>query len=209
MVQPDQLGIWVVAARRGDQSAASKLLAVYHPILKARAKARMDRAAQGRYEPEDVLQQVYLQVVRQLDRFDGPDADAFLNWVSAILDNKLIDAWRAAHRQVRDVNRERPAVSGNDASSCWNLLEHLYAESGTPSRVIRRDEALEALLHCVSDLAEPHRRVIQLRFLEGLSVEEVAQRLETSKTAIVARTRRALEALRKSMDRLGEFTHGG
>jgi DNA-directed RNA polymerase specialized sigma24 family protein len=50
--------------------------------------------------------------------------------------------------------------------------------------------------------------VIQLRFLEGLSVEQVAERLGKTNAAIVALSKRALEALRKTMDGLGEFTRG-
>ncbi|HUU99103.1 MAG TPA: sigma-70 family RNA polymerase sigma factor, partial [Phycisphaerae bacterium] len=87
-------------------------------------------------------------------------------------------------------------------------LDHIYADSGTPSRVARRQEALSALPMGLSDLSESHRQVIELRFLEGLSVAEVAARLGKSEAAVVALTKRALEALRQSMDRLGEFTHG-
>ena len=55
---------------------------------------------------------------------------------------------------------------------------------------------------------QPHRQVIQLRFLEGLSVDEVATRLGKTNAAVVALSKRALEALRRSMDQLGEFTRG-
>jgi RNA polymerase sigma factor (sigma-70 family) len=60
----------------------------------------------------------------------------------------------------------------------------------------------------MTHLSETHRQVIQLRFLKGLSVDEVAARLGKSNAAVVALTKRALEALRTSMDRMGEFTHG-
>ena len=99
-------------------------------------------------------------------------------------------------------------TAGPDANSYWNLFDHIYGDSGTPSRVVRREEALGALLPCLDDLSEAHRQVIQLRFLEGLSTSETALRLGKSEPAVVALTKRALEALRKRMDRLGEFTRG-
>ncbi len=207
MGEPGQLESWVAAARGGDTLAVGKLLAAFHPVLRARAAARLNPVLRARLEPEDVLQQVYLQVVRQIDGFRGADADAFVNWVLTILDHQLIDAWRAVHRRMREVNRERPPPGRADAASYGDLLDHLYAESGTPSRIVRKEEALEALLACLTGLADAHRRVIQLRFLEGLAVEEVAARLQTSKPAVVALTRRALDALREAMDRLGDFTH--
>jgi RNA polymerase sigma-70 factor (ECF subfamily) len=101
-----------------------------------------------------------------------------------------------------------PAARGSDSSSYWNLLDHLYADSATPSRVVRREEALSTLLASLSDLSEAHRMVIRLRFLEGLNVAEVAARLGKSEAAVIALTKRALEALRRTMDGRGEFTHG-
>ncbi len=189
--------------------AVAKLLATYHPKLHARAKARMDRALKPRLEPEDVLQQVYLRVLRELARFEDRGPESFWNWVCKILDNKLIDVRRAARRQARDVDREVSMTAPAGTDSYWNLMDQLFGDSTSPSRVARRDEAVGALLACLSDLSEAHRQVIQLRFLQGLPVSEVANHLHKTEAAVVALSRRALEALRKSMDRLGEFTRGG
>jgi RNA polymerase sigma-70 factor (ECF subfamily) len=208
MPEDSQIEVWVHQARQGDALAVSKLLATYHPVLRARTVARMDPAIRAKLEPEDILQQVYLDVFRGIDRFEDRGSDSFLNWVLTILDNELVDTGRALHRHVRDVSREmRPDVLIG-AGSYWNLLDQLQRDSHTPSRVVRREEAVGALLACISRLSDSHQQVIQLRFLEGRSVSEVAERLGKSDAAVVALTRRALEALRKSMDRLGEFTRG-
>jgi RNA polymerase sigma-70 factor (ECF subfamily) len=208
MTQASQIGSWVQAAAEGDQLAVAKLLAAYHPKLRARVRTRMDRALQPRLEPEDILQQVYLQVLRELDRFEDRGPDSFLNWVGKILDNTMIDARRAAHRQARDVAREVPNRPPARTGSYWNLIDQIYADASSPSRIARREEAVGALLACLTELSDIHRQVIQMRFLQGLAVAEVAARLERSEAAVVALSRRALEALRKSMDRLGEFTRG-
>jgi RNA polymerase sigma-70 factor (subfamily 1) len=200
MAQPSQTDTWVTAARRGDGLALAKLLATYHPRLRARAEAGMDAALKGRVAPEDVLQDVYVQVFRHIDRFEERGPGSFLDWVYTILDHQLVDAHRAAHRQVRDVAREVPAQGGSSTGSYWSLLDHVYADAATPSRVVRRQEALAALLACVSELHPSYR--------EGLSVEQVAARLGKSEAAVVALGQRALKALRQSMDGLGEFTRG-
>jgi len=90
--------------------------------------------------------------------------------------------------------------------SCWNLLQQLNDQADSPSRMIRREEAVGALLACMSSLQETHRQVIQWRFMQGLSVAKVASRLEKSEDAVVALNKRALAALRKAMDQMGEFT---
>jgi RNA polymerase sigma-70 factor (ECF subfamily) len=208
MPENNQIEVWVDQARQGDALAVSKLLATFHPVLRARAVARMDPAIRAKVEPEDILQQVYLDVFREIDRFEDRGPDSFLNWVLTILDNELVDTGRALHRHLRDISREMRPDALTGAGSYWNLLDQLHPDSVTPSQVVRREEAVGALLACISRLSDSHQQVIQLRFLEGHSVSEVAERLGKSDAAVVSLTRRALEALRKSMDRLGEFTRG-
>jgi len=205
MTEPDQSRMWAQAARAGDRLALAKLLAAHYPRLRARAEAGMDPPMNARYDPDDILQDVYLDLARQLPRFEHHAGGSFLNWVLTILDHKLVDAWRAAHCQARDVGREIPAQLPG-ADSCYNLLDVLFASSGTPSRAARRDEALAALSVCLAHLSDPHRQVLELRFLQGLPVADVARHLHRSEAAVVALTKRALAALRESMDRLGEFT---
>jgi len=206
MTEHRQTQTWVAAARVGDRLALAKLLALHHPRLMARAAGRMDADIRARTSPEDVLQEVYLQVFRQIDHFEARNPDSFLNWVITILDRKLIDARRAARRARRDVGREASAAAVRPSASHWDLLEHVYRDTGTPSRVVRHDEAVGALLACIAELLDSHRRVIELRFLEGLPVAEVAQELGKSEEAVVALTQRALKSLRESMDRLGTLT---
>ncbi len=206
MTEESQTQVWIEKAREGDPLAVSKLLAAYHPTLRARVDARMNRALRSKLEPEDILQQVYLEAFRRIDQFEERGQDSFLSWVLTILDNKIIDAGRAIHRQMRDVAREVPPRNARGTASYWNLLDQLYADVRTPSQVVRRDEAVGALLACISHLSESHRQVIQLRFLQGHSVSDVAHKLDKSEAAIVALTKRALEDLRKQMDRMGDFT---
>ncbi len=208
MMEHSQANIWVGAARQGDSLALSKLLAAHYPHLRARAETRMDPAIKARGGPEDILQEVYLRVFRQIGQFEDRGPNSFLNWIYTILDHALIDARRAARRQVRDVEREVAPGAAPDSSSYWNLLEQLHTDTGTPSRVVRREEACGALLTCLARLSEDQQQAIRLRFLEGVSVAETARRLDRSEQAVVALTRRALDALRLSMDHLGEFTRG-
>lgn len=208
MSESGQKQVWITEAKHGDPLAVSKLLAAYHLVLRARADARMDRLLKARLEPEDVLQEVYIQVLRQIDRFEGHSPNEFLNWTLTILDHKLINLRKFLRSQRRDVARETSAKGTIKNESCWNLLDQLYIDSHSPSRLVRREEAVGALLACMSSLSESHRQVLQMRFLRGHSVDEAANSLGITKGAVVALTRRALAALRQSMDGLGEFTRG-
>lgn len=208
MTERSQIETWVEAARGGDRSAATKLLAACHARLRARAEARMPAEMRSKFSPDDILQEVYLDVFQRVSSFDYRGPGSFINWIFTILDRKMAATWRAAHTKVRDVDREVSFRPKPDESSYWSLLDQVYTDSGTPSRAIRREEAFTALVACLSDLSENHRQVIQLRFLEGAAVSEVAERLGRSEGAVVALTKRALVALRESMDNMGDFTRG-
>lgn len=208
LAEASQIQTWVQDAQRGDRLAVAKLLAAYHPVLRSRVGSRLDFALRSRYEPEDVLQQTYLQVLKEIRHFQARGPNSFVNWVFTILDHKLIDLRRMAHRQARNIARETPVAATGPSQTYLNLLDYVYADSTSPSREVRQNEAIGALLACVSGLSEPHRQVLHLRFLQGLPVVEVAARLGKTEGAVVALTKRALDALRKAMDQLGEFTRG-
>ena len=145
----------------------------------------MEQALRAKCEPEDILQEVYLDVFQHIDSFKDRGPDSFFNWVVTILDSKIVNTRRALHSRKRDIARELGAPAAGGAQSYWNLLDQLYADSGTPSRVARHEEAVGALLSCISALTDSHRQVVQLRFLEGCSVAEAANRLGKSQAAVV------------------------
>jgi len=206
MTEPRQAQTWLRQAQEGEIPAVSKLLALHHPALRAHLAARIDPSLRSRVEPEDILQQAYLAAYQNIDRFEDRGPNSFRNWMLTIIDNKLADARRALHRPLRDPIRGRsPHVLGA-TESCLNLLEQLYAHSATPSRIVRREEAIGALLACIARLPDTYRQVIERRFLKGQSVREVAGQLGKSETAVKKLTQRALVELRKLMEGLGEFT---
>lgn len=204
MTVSNQTEVWITAAAAGDQLALAKLLAAYHPVLAARVAARLEPGIRARISPEDVLQEVYLQLFRQVTRFEQRGPASFLNWVLTILDHKLVDLHRGAHRAQRDIAREAALGLGDRTGSYGTLLDQIYRDSTTPSRIVRQDEAVATLMACVAQLPETYRCAIELRFLEGLPLAQVAQRLNKSEDAVVALTQRALKALRDALDARGE-----
>lgn len=199
---------WIEEARQGSEFALKKLLTVYYPALQQRVSMRMDPRMRARLGPEDVLQQVYLEVFRRMGTFENRGPNSFLTWVLTIADGKLADAHRECFRKKRDLARELREGGNALDESAFRLLDQAYADSTTPSRVVRRDEAVAAVLSCLEKLSDVHRDVLELRFLQGLSVADAASRLDKSEASIVAATRRALAALRTAMDERGEFTRG-
>lgn len=204
MSKATETQVLIKKARRGDEESVRRLLVIYHPRLKARLLRQMDPTMRSKIEPEDILQQVYLETFRAIGQFDYQGKDSFLRWMYAILDRKLIDEHRAMRAERRDVRREvKPAASGGNETTYLDLMARVMAEGHSPSQVVRKNEAIGVLSACVATLPEHYREVIQMRFIEGLPVADVAHRLGRSIGSIHMLCHRALRQLREQAEKLG------
>jgi len=204
MDDPQKTQVLIRQARSGNDDAVRRLLVLYHPRLRARLLRQMDAAMKAKIEPEDILQQVYLEVFRAIGQFGYQGKDSFLRWMYAILDRKLIDEYRALRAERRDVRREVKAIPATTGETTYiDLMARLVAEDGTPSRVVRKDEALAVLTACVAGLPEHYREVIKMRFIEGRPVADVAKELNRSVGSIHMICHRALRQLREQAEKLG------
>jgi RNA polymerase sigma-70 factor, ECF subfamily len=110
-------------------------------------------------EPEDVLQEVNLVLCRKAHEFDG--RGRFLTW-----------ACRVAYFQVLAYLKRR------QRDKHLYLDEALLADLAGPlaAQVEQLDPRLEALRHCLGQLAPRHRRMVTARYARGGSVQAVAER---------------------------------
>lgn len=204
MTDSNETQVLIQSARSGDEDAVRRLLVMYHPRLKGRLLHQMDPVMRSKIEPEDILQQVYLEAFRAIGQFQYQGKDSFLRWMYAILDRKLIDEHRAMRAERRDVRREvKTGPSGGQQTTFVDLMTRVMATGGTPSQAVRKEEALGVLGACVATLPEHYRMVIQMRFIEGRSVSDVAQRLKRSIGSVHMICHRALRQLREQAEKLG------
>ncbi len=204
LTDPTETQRLIKQAVKGSQQAVRRLLMLYHPRLRARLLRHMDPTMKSKIEPEDILQQVYLDAFRAIESFSYQGKDSFLRWLSAILDRKLIDEHRALRAERRDVRREVKAVPKSAQQTTYiDLMARVMADVGTPSQDVRKDEALGALTACLATLPEHYRDVIQMRFIEGRSVADVADALNRSIGSIHMICHRALRQLRQQAEKLG------
>jgi RNA polymerase sigma-70 factor (ECF subfamily) len=127
---------------------------------------------------EDITQQAFVSAVRSRRRFDGR-SEAVV-WVCSIARNALIDHYR---RTGRDDRRRLKLVVRELA---------VAAEDQAWSRVDERERVTAALRAVAPD----QRIAIVLRYLDGMSVREVAQRLRRSESSVESLLSRGRERLR-------------
>jgi len=126
---------------------------------------------------EDVTQQSFVQVIRHWQTFDGRSDP--LTWICSIARNKLTDHYREQERQRR---RQLRMVVGEIGS-----------ESPAPERAVGDRDAIVAALRQLPDI---ERAALVLRYLDDLSVREVANLIGRSVDATDAVIRRAKERFR-------------
>jgi RNA polymerase sigma-70 factor (ECF subfamily) len=89
-----------------------------------------------------------------------------------------------------------------ETSSIIALVELLSADGRSPSAYVQRDEAMDAVHAAMRDLPDEYRQAVQLRFLEGMNLDEVAAIMNRSPRAVQGIVDRAKKMMRESLERL-------
>ena len=168
------------AARVGEEWAWTALYAEFAPALLGYLRAQ--RADQ----PEDVLGEVLLQIVRDLPGFDGGKLE-FRAWAFTIAHHRLLDERR---RSARRPAEPMPAPE----------IERLGPLGDTEEDALRALSA-ERVGHLLAQLSPDQQNVILLRVLGELTSEQVAQVIGKTVSAVKALQRRGLEALKCELER--------
>jgi RNA polymerase sigma-70 factor (ECF subfamily) len=195
--QADRL---LAEAKGGGEEQLGKLLTLYRNYLTILATTQLDARLRRRISPSDLVQEAMLGAYRDFGKFRGNTERELLAWLRQILINCLHHAYEA-HIQAgrRDVRRE---ISLDDMNRAMDhsviRLAHVLADRGpSPSAPARERERSVALADQLAKLKSDDRDVIVLRNLQGLSFEEVAERMGRKPGAVRMLWLRAIERFRQ------------
>ena len=144
----------------------------------------------------DISQETFLRAWRGLASFRGESA--FYTWLYRIAVNS---AKRALEGLRRDpVVTESSLVRGGDEEDQEPLSERAAPSDGvTPESLLAGKELSAAVQAAVAALPEDFRRALELREVEGLTYEEIAQALACPVGTVRSRIHRAREAVAASL----------
>lgn len=138
-------------------------------------------------EAEDLTELVFLKAWEAIDRFQW-QGRPFLAWLYRLAHNVLID----------HVRSRRPTTTLDDA-------EHpIDPPSESASRDLARPLDADLLARAVCHLTDEQQQVIILKFIDGLDNEQIARVLDKREGSIRALQMRALQSLRRVLERQGE-----
>lgn len=187
--------------RKGEPAARERLFERYRHYLWLLAQGQLGRYLRAKCDPSDIVQQTLLEVHRDFAQFGGNHEGELLAWMRQILAHNLYNETRRFATQQRNAAREvslDQLRAGLDHSSAL-LSRCLAADTASPSDVAAEREAAVRLADLLARLPGEYRTVLLLRVFEGLSAEEVAQRMNRSSGAVRMLQLRALTALRAEM----------
>lgn len=196
MAEPDRLRGLIDRARGHDEQALEQLLSEHAHRLLDSVRAELGDRLRRRLESQDVMQQVYLDALRDIERFENRGDDAFFQWLRRIAINRICDADRRGFQAAKRRGEVRAADLGADASIA-GLFEAIRAPGARPSMAAGLGEEVAMLDRALGQLSEDHRKVIELRYLRQLNVAETAARMERSERAVRGLCVRALIRLRE------------
>jgi RNA polymerase sigma-70 factor (ECF subfamily) len=180
--------------RAGDRDALAALFTSYRPRLRQMLRLRMDGRLAARVDPSDVLQDAYLDAVRQIDGYVRRPQVAVYVWLRGLTWERLLNLQRQhLGARCRAIQREVPLPLESSAM----LARALLAPGPSPSQALVQEELqcrLQAALACLEP--EDHE-VILMRHFEEMSNNEVAQALGLSASGATMRYGRALIRLKE------------
>ena len=191
----------VIASKDGNNEALGQLLEQYRGYLLMLAHRYLSDRLRRRIDPADVVQLTYLEAKRDLPAFRGSTPAEFAGWLRGMLKNNVATAvTRHITTQKRSVRREvdaSPAPGQGSHPGGW--IQQLPGSKTSPSGVVIRSEAVVALLEALHQNPETQAEAIRLRYMEGLSLSEIVERMGKSDTAVAGLLKRGLQKLRVIM----------
>jgi RNA polymerase sigma-70 factor (ECF subfamily) len=182
-----------------DTDKHSPALEGYRDYLYLLARVQLDPRLKGKLDASDVVQQTLLQAHDKIDQFRGQSAEELAAYLRKILANVLVDAARQFDAAKRDLAMERSLHAALEDSAS-RLDAWLAADQSSPSQKAVRHEEVQNLARALARLPLDQRVAVELKHLQGWSLEEIGRNMGRSTTAVGGLLRRGLRKLRELMD---------
>ena len=177
----------VTRAQQGDKQAFHLLVEKYQRKL-ARLLSRFIRDPA---EVEDVTQEAFIKAYRALPAFRGDSA--FYTWLYRIGIN-------TAKNYLMAMGRRAPTSTEVEAEEAEGFEEgEQLRDINTPESLLLSNEIAETVNSTIEKLPEELRRAIQMRELEGMSYEDIAQAMDCPIGTVRSRIFRAREAIAEQL----------
>ena len=179
----------VTAVRRGDDRAFEQLYQRYQ----RRIHAYVVGMCKDHCRAEDITQEVFVSALRRMRETERPIA--FKPWIYEIAKTACIDAFRRS-RRTEEISLQ--ADEGFAPADYGRLVNSEPA----PEQAVEVKQELDTLRGAFGGLSDTHHQILVLRELEGLTYQQIGERLGMTRPAVESTLFRARRRLTEEYDEL-------
>jgi RNA polymerase sigma-70 factor (ECF subfamily) len=192
-----------------DSRTVSELFGRHRERLRKLIRLRLDWRLRGKVSSSTILDQVYIDVCKQIDRFDQNAGGSFHLWLREIVGKRL----EQIHREhlgdpgldiKRELHLQRGALPEVTAAS---MAAQLLGDRAANQSAVRSN-MLRLLEGALNGMDAVDREMIALRNFEELTADEAATVLGMSKTAATIRHLQAVKKLNEILASVPGFFAG-
>lgn len=161
----------------GDKEAFQELISRYHPyVYKFLIKMTGNEDVS-----EDITQETFIKLIRNIDKFDIYGKAKFSTYIITLCKNCYIDYFRKNNKYINDIY----------------INETLNIEYDNVEEKVLDRIQYEDINTSLEKLPEDQRIVIKMKYIEGLTLKEIGEKLEIEPKTIKSRIHNGVVKLRK------------
>jgi RNA polymerase sigma-70 factor, ECF subfamily len=142
-------------------------------------------------DAEEICQEVFLSVIRNLDSFHGESH--FQTWLFRIASNKARDYRERRNAAKRGGGQTPLSLQAEDPET--GLTLDPPASLPSPDEALISLEQMSLVRDSLDELEEPCREIIELRYFGDLSYEELSRTLKLNPKTVSSRLSKCLDRL--------------
>lgn len=167
--------------KQGEEEAFHQLIIKYHPYV----YKFLCRISEDEILAEDLTQETFINIIRNINKFDIKGKAKFSTYLLTISKNCYIDHYRREKKRNGDV----PIDHIND----------VYNDQRNIEDVIEDKLLTEAILENMSNLSMEQQMVIRMKYIEDLTLKEIGDQLQLEAKTVKSRIHNGMVKLRKMM----------
>lgn len=196
-VRDARLRVLLLKARTESGEALGRLFEACRGYLLSVARQELAGSLRAKVDAADLVQETFIEATRDFASFRGETTPQLLGWLRRILRHNISDLTRHYGCLCRCLSQEVPLL---DHQSIAASREHEFLAVGGPiCEQLIAQEQRRALDEALQRLPISYRRVLQLRFGERCSFEEIGSVMQRSPEATRKLVCRAVQRLRQEM----------
>lgn len=167
-------------ARDGSAAAIGSLLEAARSYLLLQAEHQLPISMRAKVGPSDIVQETAIDAHRDFLRFRGTTQEELYAWLRTILQNNVMDAVRRFEvAQKRAARREESISVVVDRRG----VSVLPAGNNPPDHSAIRREDADLLAGVMARMPDDYQTILRLRYWEGLTFPQIADRIGRSEEA--------------------------